>query len=363
MTQHPLSLPVHLWPDLDQRRWQLSQIPAEFLARKNPASEWSPARREIVADAYGQWLQFLTARSELEPLCEPGLRVTEQRLGNFIVQLQERVSPVSVAMMVGAIKRMLDALDPGWDSVVLATAYRNLKRWAEPSRDKASRMVSAKQLYDLGLHLMETCGEGLHETYVATRFRDGLVIAMLICCPVRVKNLSMMIVGQHLRFKGQRYQLCFAADETKTGRQYEADLPGALTPYVRRYLELHRPHLLSVTPDDQSCDNTDNDALWIGCRALHLTDKGLRTQIKLHTGKAFGAAIWPHLFRDCAVTELVDVAPDEIELAPDLLGHGSLQVTQKHYIQAKGMQSHRIVQATLAAARAGARQRQRRTGR
>ena len=49
---------------------------------------------------------------------------------------------------------------------------------------------------------------------------------------------------------------------------------------------------------------------------------------------AFGKAVWPHLFRDCAVTELVDCAPEEIGIAPDLLGHADLQTTQKHYIQA-----------------------------
>ena len=54
-----------------------------------------------------------------------------------------------------------------------------------------------------------------------------------------------------------------------------------------------------------------------------MSSKAIRHQIKRRTEHAFGKALWPHLFRDCAVTELVDVAPEEIGIAPDLLGHAT----------------------------------------
>ena len=44
----------------------------------------------------------------------------------------------------------------------------------------------------------------------------------------------------------------------------------------------------------------------------------IRQQIESRTKQAFGKPVWPHLFRDCAVTELVDCAPDEIGIAPNL---------------------------------------------
>jgi integrase len=80
----------------------------------------------------------------------------------------------------------------------------------------------------------------------------------------------------------------------------------------------------------------------------------IRQQIEARTRQAFGKAIWPHLFRDCAVTELVDVAPEEIGIAPDLLGHADLQTTRKHYIQAQGMTAHVRVQEMIARRRAAA---------
>ena len=80
----------------------------------------------------------------------------------------------------------------------------------------------------------------------------------------------------------------------------------------------------------------------------------IRHQIKERTRQAFGKAIWPHLFRDCAVTELVDCAPEEIGIAPDLLGHADLQTTKKHYIQAVVMKAHVLVQVVIAARRRAA---------
>jgi integrase len=65
-------------------------------------------------------------------------------------------------------------------------------------------------------------------------------------------------------------------------------------------------------------------------------------------------AIRPHPLRDCAVTQLVDGAPEEIGIAPDLLGHADLQTTKKHYIQAVGMTAHVRVQEVIAARRRAA---------
>jgi integrase/recombinase XerD len=91
--------------------------------------------------------------------------------------------------------------------------------------------------------------------------------------------------------------------------------------------------------------------LWLDRGGRPMRSKAIRDQIKSRTRQAFGKAIWPHLFRDCAVTELVDCAPEEIGIAPDLLGHADLQTTKKHYIQAVGMKAHALVQEVIAARR------------
>jgi len=50
----------------------------------------------------------------------------------------------------------------------------------------------------------------------------------------------------------------------------------------------------------------------------------------------------------------VDCAPEEIGIAPDLLGQTDLRTTKKHYIQAVGMKEHALVQEVIAARRRAA---------
>ena len=63
--------------------------------------------------------------------------------------------------------------------------------------------------------------------------------------------------------------------------------------------------------------------LWLNRHGRPMRSAAIRDQIEIRTEQAFGSAIRP-LFRDCAVTKLVDCAPEEIDIAPDLLGHAAL---------------------------------------
>jgi integrase/recombinase XerD len=144
-------------------------------------------------------------------------------------------------MMLGALARMLAVMEPERDWGPLARVYNHLRQTAAPSRDKLSRLVRASDLFELGL---ETCEDGPDRpAYVATRYRDGLIIALLIACPMRIKNLANPVIGQHLVFDGEAYRLKLSAAETKTGRPYHAAVPPALTPYANLWLRVHRPIL------------------------------------------------------------------------------------------------------------------------
>jgi integrase/recombinase XerD len=263
------------------------------------------------------------------------------------------VAPVSAAMMLGALARILSALESNRDWGPLARVYNHLKQTAAPSRDKLSRLVRASDLFTLGLRLMDTCERGQNETYKATRYRDGLIIALLICCPMRLKNLASLMIGQHLMFDGCAYCLKLTAAETKSGRPYHAAIPAELTPYIEGWLEAHRPTLQSIGMG-RSRVGSIGGHLWVGRSGRPMSSRAIYEQIKARTKQAFGKAIWPHLFRDCALTELVDCAPEEIGIAPDLLGHADLQTTQKHYVQAQGMIAHVRVQEVIVARRRAA---------
>jgi integrase/recombinase XerD len=188
---------------------------------------------------------------------------------------------------------------------------------------------------------------------VATRHRDGLIIALLIACPTRLKYLANLVIGQHLVFDGSAYRLKLSAAETKAGRPYHAAVPPELTPSIDGWLRFHRPRL-QLTAHTRGEAGSVGGHLWLNRSGRPMSSAAIRHQIETRTRDAFGRHVWPHLFRDCAVSELVDCAPDEIGIAPDLLGHADLQTTKKHYIQAVGMKAHARVQEVIAARRRAA---------
>ena len=170
---------------------------------------------------------------------------------------------------------------------------------------------------------------------------------------MRIKNLTNLVIGQHLVFDGCAYGLKLSAAETKTGRPYHAPVPPELTPYIDGWLQVDRPKIQMIGARKGQV-GTVGGHLWLNRYGRPMHSAAIRHQIESRTEQAFGNAIWPHLFRDCAVTELVDIAPEEIGIAPDLLGHAHLQTTKKHYIQAVGMKAHARVQEVIAARRRAA---------
>lgn len=280
----------------------------------------------------------------------PHDRVTPVRLDGFIAGLQDRVSSWSVAMMIGALKRMLDVMAPEEDWGWLGHICADLKQIARPDRNRFGHMVTPGQLFDLGVSMMNEADAATrgHPMRIAVKARDGLIIAMLICSPVRIANLTRIEIGRHLLLGGDRYRLHFDGDETKTGKEFDSDLPLELTPYIDRYLQHYRPALLALG----SAEKTQH--LWIDRWDKPMTKGAIRAQIEFNTGNAFGHHVWPHLFRAIAVTGMVDEAPEEIGITPDLLGHFSIQTTSRHYILASATRVHQRVQASFLEGRASA---------
>jgi hypothetical protein len=96
-------------------------------------------------------------------------------VSEFVAELRARVAPMSAAMMVGALVRMLSALEPERDWGPLARVYNHLRQTAAPSRDKLSRLVRASDLFELGISLMKTCEDGARRP--AYTWRPGIATA------------------------------------------------------------------------------------------------------------------------------------------------------------------------------------------
>jgi site-specific recombinase XerD len=344
-TNGRLCLPVLQWPAGDQRLWAaLQQAPSSPFVPASVAAMWSPRRRRIVEQGYGQWLAWLAANGLLDADVLPEDRVTSERMTRFVTQLVERVAPVSAAMMVGALVRMLAVLSPETDWAWMRRLYQDLKGWAEPARDKRAAVVPAKDLFDLGINLMDTTEAKDRDPYfAATQYRDGLLIAMLIARPLRMCNISSIQLGRHLVRDGDGYWLRFPAKETKTRVEIDVPVPGALTERLETYLTTHR----IVLVDRREKGTPKTQALWVSRWGTAMIEHAVRDQIKKRTLGAFRHAVWPHLFRDCAATSLAVEDPENARLAAGLLGHNTFATTEKHYILAQTLQAGRQYQQVV----------------
>ncbi|MDD3798841.1 MAG: site-specific integrase [Novosphingobium sp.] len=326
---------------MDQMRWREAREVTSFLSGPQPARKWSASRRRIVEQGYGQWLSFLARRGWLDPDQTPEARATPDRVRLFVLELQQRVSSWSTAMMVQGFARMLAVMAPDHDWVWLGNVVTHLKTVARAERDKRGHMVDARQLLALGIGLMDQGLEMGDRYHAATCMRDGLLIAILASCPVRIANLTAIEIGKQLWYDNDCYRLTFTEEETKNAYAYEADLSPVLSQYIDTYLRDHRRRLLARGK------GTKTDRLWIDRWGGVMGDGPIRAQIKKRTCDAFGRHVWPHLFRSIAATSFVDHDPDKVMLVPDLLGHASTQTAAKYYILADASRAHDAVQSAL----------------
>ena len=116
-------------------------------------------------------------------------------------------------------------------------------------RNKLARLQSPSALLDLGLSLMTNWqSRTAHDQRLnAMDYRDGLMIAFLALCPIRLGNLAAMVVGQHLRFVSGAPRVVFAASEMKGKRALDVDFPAELRQALNLYLERIHPMLHAGT--------------------------------------------------------------------------------------------------------------------
>ena len=126
------------------------------------------------------------------------------------------------------------------------------------------------------------------------RYRDGLPIALLIACPMRIKNRAGLVIGRHLVFDGCAYRLKLSAAETKSGRPYVAAVLPELTTYIKDWLQVH-PEAIQRA---ESQVGSVGGHLWLNRYGRTMRSAAIRQQIESRTEQAFGKRVCPHLFRD-----------------------------------------------------------------
>ena len=321
-------MPVLEWPRRDRKAWDAALLHGSVLDERGLAAHWRPETKRSIAAAYGRFLTFLARNGWLDPGLGPADRITPDRLRAYLTDLSQTVAPVTFAGRIRNLEQALRVMVPGKQFPYLGLARRRLKARARPIRNKRHKVVSADRLIGLGLDLMHRAETGSflnREPWRAALYRDGLTILLLAFRPLRISNLVGMRTNLDLVKSGDHYRLAIDREVTKNHRPYERELNSFLTPYIDRYLEHYRPRLLGAKQTDR---------VWISWRGVSMSANSAYGRIVRHTCKAFGHAINPHLFRDCAITTLANDDPERVWIGMPLLHHSDPRIAEKHYNQA-----------------------------
>jgi integrase/recombinase XerD len=333
-----VSLPFEEWPAEEQSRWRAIFQKARLGEEDGAGSHLRPTTRTLLQSHWGRWLLWLRDRGELT--CAPAYTLlTKERLSSFWASLST-LAPNTQAMIFEALDQCANWMAPGEDRPWIKTIRIAIRREQYRRRDKRPRLVEAGRLAELGWALMEQAREKAHDLPVRhlTRFRDGLLIAMLTATALRLANLTGIRLDDHLRRKGDEYWLCFRAKEMKNNKSLKMPLPTWLNAPLEEYLSVIRPALLA---------GRHEDALWITKDGQPMPYWSIEKQINVQTRRAFGHTVNPHLFRDCVATSIAMAAPARIRTAQDVLGHSSFKTTEEHYIHADQQKSVRAYHALL----------------
>jgi integrase len=345
------SLPLEDWPKADRLSWAASCKPGQRLARGGSASHLASVTQADLARRYGYFLDFLDRSSRLDRAAEAGAQVTRGAIAAFIAELQARVSSVTVSRTIYKLRRAAECIAPGRDFAWLAELEKDLVLLERPKND-FDRIVLTERLVEAGLTLIREAEADINGPWLrrALLIRNGLMVALLAACPIRLKNFAGLEIGlSFLRLEGQWW---IGLEDTKSRRPDHRPVPCFLTDFIESYLETYRPVLLHQAtggveprPDPrrgvaQSTITSRNElarALWLGRRGNPLGYSQVERALTETTRMTLGVPVNAHRFRTSGATTAALYAPHAPHLASALLHHSDAKVTEQHYNRASSL--------------------------
>ena len=321
------SLPVESWPIADRVAWEDACRPSVRLRRGGIESHMRRVTQNDLAKRYGLFLDSLLRSGRLDEKACAGAQVTPNSVDAYVTELKSRVSSVTVYGSIQKLRRIVQLISPDRDLDWLIGIERELFSEMR-SRPKWDRVVHADVLSDAGRTLMSEAEIAKRPKLTRARmFRDGLTIALLAYCPIRLKNFAALEIGRSFVNVDGTWWILLTAAETKEKRVDERPVPEELTQYIKRYLDVYRPILAR--------GNTETNALWLAMDGKSMSYASVGELITETTRMTIGVPISPHLFRTAGVTTLATRAGDKPHAGSALLHHRpGGPVTQENYNRA-----------------------------
>jgi integrase len=327
----PRSLPVREWPNADRRAWEDACRPGLRLKPGGSASYLAKVSQDDFASRYGAFLGFLQRCDRLNLGAAAAAQVTPPNVDAYVADLTARVCSVTVWNCIYKLRRAAELLAPAADFSWLAEIEKDLALVMEP-RSKFDRLVFTQRLVEAGLTLVTEAQEFARNDFVRARgVRNGLMIALLAFCPIRLKNFADLRIGQTFKEIQGSWWITLPSATTKSRRREERRVRELLNQPIDLYLNQSRPILLGGAKSATS-------ALWISSQTGGpMTKKNMCTLISKVTLQTLGVDVSPHLFRTAAGSTAAVYGGSIPHLASAVLNHTDPRVTEEHYNRASSL--------------------------
>ena len=346
----PLITKFEDWPEIDRKLWEHSFAPGGLFDTDGAFAGWSAGTRRLHTQNYGAWLSFLLRNQSKQIDRTPTERITKEVVTSFIEEGKERLKLRSISNQVLTLAVIARGFEPDGDWAWLYHAARSLYEQSNPHQLKPPIPIAAADLFEWSLSLLNRLEDSPVSDPVvhAMRFRQALMIGLLIARPVRVRALMAMTVSKHVEVSEHGIALCFAAKDMKDKKARRVPFPEPLTPFMLRYLDHHRSILLR---------SRESDALWISQRGHPMSIDSFTSGLAQLTNRVFGLTLRPHAFRHIAATSIATYAPEHVGIIRDILGHATLWTAERHYNRATAVEASRRLQEVLRDLRSDGRKR------
>jgi integrase len=358
------SVPIAGWTIADRAAWERAIAPGARLRKGGAGAHLAPVTQDDLARRYGYFIDHLIRNDLFKPEAQAAGQVTPDHIERFVDELRVRVGSVTTAQTIHKLRRAAQLLDPNRDFTWLAEIEKDFAVMMRP-QSKDHRIIDPDRLFEAGLALIEeaTNNPDLMPLRRARQVRNGLMVALLTLCPIRLKNFAALELQASFRRVGTRWWIVLDRKDTKSRRPDERRVPRDLDDAIEAYLLIHRPVLAAaktrgnvetVDPQDRvaSPPNTPascagplaniSGSLWLSSNTgQRMTYSAVEHSITETTRLALGVAVSPHLIRTCAVTAIYTHAGDNPNLASGVLQHIDRRVTEEHYNRATSISAAR----------------------
>ena len=350
----PTSRPFARWPARDQHLWHAATHKGDFLDPDGKAAHWSDATRLQVQKGYGKWIFHLEAEGALaaQDQQRPIERVDEGQLRSYLDRLKAQgLASQTIASRIVDLTEAIRVMQPGADITILRQLSATMQQRATPSRKKHARIKPPREIWRACLAYMEQSIQNHPAPNInqASRFRDALSLGLLAQRPLRRRNISGLVLGEHITLDNGIWYCDIPGDETKDGSPIAFTLPEdeRFCATFTHYLLVSRQRLLRgpALTTDHLQDITG--PLWISTRGRAMTSHAFYYGVTRISNELLGAPLYPHLLRDCAASALSSDAPEYILAASRILGHSDLATTLGHYEQSSMLAAGANLAATM----------------